>query len=52
MTYSKSHVIQTHIFRKSPIIDRSLAYRNYWTLDARVGSWTPDACFWTLDSGR
>ena len=29
-----------------------LAYRNSWTLDARVGRWTLDAGLWTLDSGR
>ena len=28
------------------------AYRNSWTLDARVGRWTLDAGLWTLDSGR
>ena len=28
------------------------AYRNSWTLDARVGRCTLDAGFWTLDSGR
>ena len=28
-----------------------LAYRNSWTLDARVGRWTLDAGLWTLDSG-
>ena len=31
----------------------SLAYRNSWTLDARVGrwTWTLDDGLWTLDSG-
>ena len=29
-----------------------LAYRNSWTLDARVGRRTLDAGLWTLDSGR
>ena len=29
-----------------------LAYRNSWTLDARVGRWTLDAGFWTLGPGR
>ena len=28
------------------------AYRNSWTLDARVGRWTLDAGRWTLDAGR
>ena len=28
------------------------AYRNSWTLDARVGRWTLDAGLWMLDSGR
>ena len=28
------------------------AYRNSWTLDARVGHWTLDAGCWTLDPGR
>ena len=28
-----------------------LAYRNFWTLDARVGRCTLDAGLWTLDSG-
>ena len=28
-----------------------LAYRNTWTLDARVGRWTLDDDLWTLDSG-
>ena len=28
-----------------------LAYRNFWTLDASVGSWTLDAGLWTLDPG-
>ena len=28
------------------------AYRNSWTLDARVGHWTLGAGLWTLDSGR
>ena len=27
------------------------AYRNSWTLDARVGRWTLDAGLWTLDAG-
>ena len=27
------------------------AYRNSWTLDARVGCWTLDAGLWTLDAG-
>ena len=27
------------------------AYRNSWTLDARVGRWTLDAGLWTLDTG-
>ena len=27
------------------------AYRNSWTLDARVGLWTLYAILWTLDSG-
>ena len=27
------------------------AYRNSWTLDARVGRWTLDAELWMLDSG-
>ena len=27
-------------------------YRNYWTLDARVGRWTLDAGLWTLNLGR
>ena len=26
------------------------AYRNSWTLDARVGRWTLDAGPWTLDA--
>ena len=26
------------------------AYRNSWTLDARVGRWTLDAGLWTLDA--
>ena len=34
---------------KNPI---RTAYRNSWTLDARVGCWTLDAELWTLDSGR
>ena len=29
-----------------------MAYRNSWTLDARVGRWTLEAELWTLDSGR
>ena len=29
-----------------------MAYRNSWTLDARVGRWTLDAGLWMLDSGR
>ena len=29
----------------------SLAYRNSWTLDARVGRWTLDSGRWTLDAG-
>ena len=28
------------------------AYRNSWSLDARVGRWTLDAGRWTLDAGR
>ena len=28
------------------------AYRNSWTLNARVGRWTLQAGLWTLDSGR
>ena len=28
------------------------AYRNSWTLDARVEHWALDAGLWTLDSGR
>ena len=31
---------------------KNQAYRDSWTLDARVGHWTLDAKFWTLDSGR
>ena len=31
---------------------KNAAYRNSWTLDARVGRWTLDAGLWTLDSGR
>ena len=27
------------------------AYRNPWTLDARVGRWTLDAGLWTVDAG-
>ena len=27
------------------------AYRNSWTLDARVGRWSLDAGLWTLDAG-
>ena len=27
------------------------AYRNSWTLDARVGRWTLDAGLWTVDAG-
>ena len=29
-----------------------VAYRNFWTLDARDGRWTLDAGLWTLDAGR
>ena len=29
---------------------RTLAHRNSWTLDARVGRWTLDAGLWTLDA--
>ena len=28
-----------------------MAYRNSWTLNARVGRWTLDAELWVLDSG-
>ena len=27
------------------------SYRDFWTLDARVGRWTLDARLWTLNSG-
>ena len=37
-------------FYKFPSI--KAAYRNSWTLDARVGRWTLDTGLWTLDSGR
>ena len=34
------------------VINRSVsAYRNSWTLDARVGRWTLDVELWTLDAG-
>ena len=36
----------------SALANSSMAYRNSWTLDARVGRWTLDAGLWTLDSGR
>ena len=29
-----------------------LAYRDSWTLDARVGRWNLDAKLWTLEFGR
>ena len=35
------------------VINRSVsAYRNSWTLNARVGRWTRDAELWMLDPGR
>ena len=30
---------------------KNRAYRNSWTLDARVGRWTLDTGLWMLDSG-
>ena len=34
------------------LLDIFKTYRNFWTLDARVGRWTLDAGLWTLGSGR
>ena len=35
----------------SALANSSMAYRNSWTLDARVGRWTLDPGRWTLDAG-
>ena len=37
---------------KETLQNTELAYRNSWTLDARVGRWTLDAGLQTLDSRR
>ena len=31
--------------------NKLMAYRNSWTLEARVGRWTLDSGRWTLDAG-
>ena len=37
--------------RFAPYLSTYWAYRNSWTLDARVGRWTLDTGLWTLDAG-
>ena len=50
--YLRITISQQFEFSTHAVQIKKLAYRNSWTLDARVGRWTLDAGRWTLDSGR
>ena len=57
---TKLYYLNIRVLSKSVILERhKMAYRNSWTLDARVerwtldtGLWILDAELWMLDSGR
>ena len=45
------NIFPTLVFMHISHISHKWAYRNSWTLDARVGRWTLDTGLWALDSG-
>ena len=46
------NIFPTLVFMHISHISHKWAYRNSWTLDARVGRWTLDTGLWKLDSER